>query len=102
MLAAEFDDVPGQDRTHSGEGVELLLGRRAETDRATRTTPGTRQPTPRPAGPHISGTAPGPAPAASRTSRTSRTDNDLLTIGQQPRPVEPLDIRPAQHTARGP
>ncbi|GAA2597433.1 hypothetical protein Stube_45660 [Streptomyces tubercidicus] len=106
VLAAEFDDVTGQDGAHSREGVKLLFGRRTETDRAARPTPGTRRRTPRPAGPHITGTGTrtgsGSAPATSRTSRTSRTDHNLFAVGQQPRPVEPTDIRPAQHAARGP
>ena len=101
MLGTEFDDVTGQNRAHSREGVELLLGRRAETDRTARTSPGTRRPTPRPAGPHVSGTGttPGPGPA---TGRTSRANHDLFPVGQQPRPVEPTDVRPVQHAARSP
>ncbi len=40
MSATEFDDVPSEHRAHTGEGVELRLGRRAEADRRTRAAAG--------------------------------------------------------------
>ncbi len=98
MLGAEFDDVPGQDRSHSGQGVELLLGRRAEADRTGRaglTAPGAGLSTPRPTVPRTDGTG-------TTSGRTGRAHHDLFAVGQQARPVQPAGARSAQHPARGP
>ncbi len=96
MLGTEFDDVARQYGPDPRQGVELLLGRRTEAHRPARTGSATRRPTART-------TAPGTTGAGAAPGRGTRhADRDLFAVGQQPRPIQPADISPVQHTARGP
>ncbi len=91
MPGAEFDDAAGEGGPHPGKGVELLLRGRTETHRPARTA---LRPTPGATTAHTTGPTAGIGSAL-------LADHDLLTVGQQPRPVQPAGARPVQHPARG-
>ncbi|CAM5303304.1 hypothetical protein STANM309S_04146 [Streptomyces tanashiensis] len=75
MLRAVVDDVLGKHRSHTREAVELLHRRRVEAERHPRwTAPGTT------------------ARAGTSRRRPGQTDQHLLTVEEDPGPVDPGEI----------
>ncbi|CAM5242506.1 hypothetical protein SGLAM104S_02625 [Streptomyces glaucescens] len=84
MPGAVVDDVLGEHRTDAGQGVELLHRGRAEGDGSHRCRAR-----------NTSGSA-----RSRELSGSGPADDHLLPVHEEPRPVEPVEVRARPHPAR--